>query len=101
MPCISSTLRAEAQARIERNKALLVKAEAAFEAALDAQVQSYQFDSGEASQRTTHRKLSELQDTIDRLNGLIRADEEFLSGAGITTLNLRRKRYVRRWTPYA
>ena len=54
-------------------------------------VQSYQFDSGDGSQRTTRRKLSEIQDQIERLE----ATEDWLTrelgGLGLVVTQLRRK----------
>jgi hypothetical protein len=54
-------------------------------------VQSYAFDSGEGSQRTTRRSLKDIQDSLDRLyareNHLINA----LYNMGIVSIKLRRK----------
>ena len=54
-------------------------------------VESYAFDTGEGSQRATRRKLSDIQNQIERLE----ATEEHLIGElyglGLTTVVLRRK----------
>jgi len=54
-------------------------------------VQSYQFDSGDGSQRTTRRKLSEIQDQIERLE----ATEDWLTrelyNIGLIVTQVRRK----------
>ena len=54
-------------------------------------VQSYQFDSGDGSQRTTRRKLSEIQDQIERLE----ATEDWLTrelyNMGLIVTQVRRK----------
>lgn len=84
--------------RVKRLKAQLVKVQGALSLLYDqlteqsaSSVQSYQFDSGDGSQRTTRRKLSEIQDQIERLE----ATEEHLIneiyGMGVITSTLRRK----------
>jgi len=54
-------------------------------------VQSYQFDSGDGSQRTVRRKLSEIQDQIERLE----ATEDWLTrelyNIGLIVTQVRRK----------
>jgi hypothetical protein len=91
MTCISDTERAEAEARLAKNKALLAEAQTALENTIKAEVESYRFDTGEGSQMTKRRKFSDLTDLIDRLNSWIREDEDFLAGAGVVSINLRRK----------
>ena len=88
--CITPSIMIEIGARIARNRALLTKAEAALEKALDIGAKSYMFGSGNGSQRTTHRDLKEIKAIINELNADIRADTEFLSGAGVVSMNLRR-----------
>jgi hypothetical protein len=81
-----------------RLQAQLVKVQAALTSLYDqiieqsaSSVQSYQFDSGDGSQRTTRRKLSEIQDQIERLE----ATEDWLTrelgGLGLVVTQLRRK----------
>jgi len=54
-------------------------------------VQSYQFDSGDGSQRTTRRKLSEIQDQIERLEATEEHLINELYNMGLTSIQLRRK----------
>lgn len=54
-------------------------------------VKSYAFDSGEGSQRTTRRDLSEIQDQIDRLEARERWLINELSSIGLVSVRLRRK----------
>lgn len=86
--------REEIEARLERNKQLLSKAQDALQDALDVKVKSYGLDTGEGSQRTVMRRLDDIQDLIDRLNANIRSDMELLYGMGVININLRRKKSV-------
>jgi hypothetical protein len=54
-------------------------------------VQSYQFDSGDGSQRTTRRKLSEIQDQIERLEATEEHIINELYNMGLTSIQVRRK----------
>jgi hypothetical protein len=54
-------------------------------------VQSYQFDSGDGSQRTTRRKLSEIQDQIERLEATEDHLINELYNMGLTSIQVRRK----------
>lgn len=54
-------------------------------------VSSYAFDSGEGSQRTTRRSLTEIQDMIDRLEAQERHLINELNRMGIVSIRLRRK----------
>jgi hypothetical protein len=53
--------------------------------------QSYAFDSGEGSQRTTRRSLKDIQDSIDRLYARESHLINELYGMGIVSVRLRRK----------
>jgi uncharacterized protein HemX len=86
------------ETRKSRLQAQLVKVQAALTSLYNqlaeqsaSSVQSYQFDSGDGSQRTTRRKLSEIQDQIERLE----ATEDWLTrelgGLGLVVTQLRRK----------
>lgn len=55
-------------------------------------VQSYQFDSGDGSQRTTRRKLSEIQDQIEKLEASYEHYLNELYSMGVIVTQLRRKR---------
>lgn len=85
-------------ARKSRLSAQLVKVQAALVSLYDqlaeqsaSSVQSYEFDSGDGRQRTTRRKLSDIQDQIERLE----ATEDWLTrelgGLGLVVTQLRRK----------
>lgn len=54
--------------------------------------QSYAFDSGEGSQRTNRRSLSDIQDQIDRLEAKERHLVNELSNMGLVSIRLRRKK---------
>lgn len=84
--------------RKSRLRAQLAKVQAALTSLYDqlteqsaSSVQSYQFDSGDGSQRTTRRKLSEIQDQIE----ILEATEEHLINElynmGLTSVQVRRK----------
>ena len=86
------------ETRKSRLQAQLVKVQAALTSLYDqlveqsaSSVQSYQFDSGDGSQRTTRRKLSEIQDQIERLE----ATEDWLTrelyNMGLIVTQVRRK----------
>lgn len=90
------------ETRKSRLQAQLVKVQAALASLYDqlteqsaSSVQSYQFDSGDGSQRTTRRKLSEIQDQIERLE----ASEDWITrelhNMGLVVTQVRRK------NPYA
>lgn len=57
-------------------------------------VDSYGFDSGEGSQRTTRKKMTEIQDQIDRLEAKERHLINELYNIGIVNIRLRRKRPI-------
>ena len=85
-------------ARKSRLRAQLAKVQAALASLYDqlteqsaSSVQSYQFDSGDGSQRTTRRKLSEIQDQIERLEATEEHLINELYNMGLTSIQLRRK----------
>ena len=55
---------------------------------------SYKFDSGEGSQSTTRRDLSEIQDMIERYEATERHLINELYGVGLVNIQVRRKKYV-------
>ena len=84
--------------RKSRLRAQLAKVQAALASLYDqlteqsnTSVQSYQFDSGDGSQRTTRRKLSEIQDQIERLEATEEHLINELYNMGLTSIQLRRK----------
>ena len=91
MSNLTATRKAEITARINTKKGQLAKAEAAFDAVLNEPIESYNFNSGEGSQAAKNRKLSDLQDTIDRLENQIDCLERKLRGGGVVNITVRRK----------
>jgi len=85
-------------ARKSRLRAQLAKVQAALASLYDqlteqsaSSVQSYQFDSGDGSQRTTRRKLSEIQDQIERLEATEEHLINELYNMGLISVHVRRK----------
>jgi len=85
-------------ARKSRLRAQLAKVQAALASLYDqlaeqsaSSVQSYQFDSGDGSQRTTRRKLSEIQDQIERLEATEEHLINELYNMGLISVQVRRK----------
>jgi hypothetical protein len=91
-----ASTRARIVARIARNEALLAEAETALSGTLTP-YREYRFDSGEGSQKTEYKDPRQLKDIIDSLEAQIEADYRRLNGTGIVNMNLRRKRYFRRY----
>jgi len=86
------------ETRKSRLRAQLTKVQAALTSLYDqlieqsaSSVQSYQFDSGDGSQRTTRRKLSEIQDQIERLEDTEEHLINELYNTGLIVTQLRRK----------
>ena len=84
--------------RKSRLRAQLAKVQAALASLYEqlteqsaSSVQSYQFDSGDGSQRTTRRKLSEIQDQIERLEATEEHLINELYNMGLTSVQVRRK----------
>ena len=88
-PALQSVIRS----RIVRKQAQLDSAYDALDEALkNAEIQSYQFDSGEGKQATTRRKPEELQKMISMLESDIARLYNRLSGKGVVNMSLRRRR---------
>ena len=86
------------ETRKTRLQAQLVKVQAALTSLYDqlteqsaSSVQSYQFDSGDGSQRTTRRKLSEIQDQIERLEATENWIISELYNMGLIVTQVKRK----------
>lgn len=84
--------------RKSRLQTQLARVQAALSALYDqlieqsaSSVQSYTFDSGEGIQTTRRRKLSEIQDQIDRLQSTESWIINELNNMGLINLQLRRK----------
>lgn len=54
-------------------------------------VESYKFESGEGSQQTKYRPLSELDKSLTRLNAQLDRLYRISDGKGLVVMNLRRK----------
>lgn len=76
--------------RLEKKKAQLVIVEKTYEELLAEPNESYRFDSGEGSQATKKRKLSDLSEQIDKLEAEIDGICRRLQGKGLTQIALRR-----------
>lgn len=86
------------ETRKSRLRAQLAKVQTALASLYDqlteqsaSSVQSYQFDSGDGSQRTTRRKLSEIQDQIEKLEATEEHLINELYNMGLTSIQVRRK----------
>ena len=90
MVCISTTELARINARITTYETLLTAADAAVLAA-QTDVESYRFDSGEATQQTKRRKLKDLLNNVESIEAILRRLNQRLNGTGVINLNLRRK----------
>lgn len=93
MSCLSSTVRAEKLAQLVKLEAMLLKAETAYCATLEAGgtgLESYRFDSAEGSQSAKLLDPSKLQDQISFLQSRINRIKSELRGTGVHTTNLRR-----------
>ena len=82
-------------ARLKRNllriQDALTALNASFIDASESGVESYAFDSGEGSQRTTRRKLSEIRAQIRNLEAEEESIINELYGMGLVNVRLRRK----------
>ncbi len=86
-----SNRKARLQTQLARVQASLTSLYSTLADAATSQTQSYMFDSGEGSQRTTRRKLSDIQDMIDRLTATENHLINELSNMGLVNVRVRRK----------
>ena len=93
MSCLSTSTKADIQAKIVRLQAQLEIVNNTLDGALEGDVLEYRFDSGEGSQRTEYRTFSDLTKTVDWIESRINYYTNRLNGAGLSNLNLRRKQY--------
>lgn len=81
------------QDRLAKKEASLAIVCATYDNLLAEENESYRFDSGEGSQSTKKRKISELSNEIDKLESEIDNLTRRLNGLGLTKVILRRKPY--------
>jgi hypothetical protein len=86
------TTRERLEAKLAKKESLLDIAYTTYEELLSSANESYRFDSGQGSQRTNKRKISELKDQIDSLESEIDGIIRRLCGRGLTKIVLRRTR---------
>lgn len=80
------------QNRLAKKEAQLEKAYIAYDKLIENNNESYRFDSGEGSQSTKKRSLSDLSAEISRLESEIDGICRKLKGYGLTTIKLNRRR---------
>jgi hypothetical protein len=91
MAYLTPALRSRIQLQIATKELQLEAANNSLTAALgNAEVQTYQFDSGEGRQSTTRRKPEEIIRVIRQLESEIERLYRRLSGSGLVNMNLRR-----------
>ena len=86
-----SARKARLQARLTSCQSQIAALEDALEESVATNIQNYSFDSGEASQKVSRRKISDMQDNLDRLYARESHLINELSNMGIVSLRLRRK----------
>ncbi len=86
-----TTRKTRLQSRLTHVQAQIEKLEGVVDEMAASGINSYQFDSGEGSQRTTRRSLSEIQDMIDRLYATESHLINELYNMGIVSVRLRRR----------
>ena len=91
MSYLSSSEIARIEALIATKEAQLVLANATYEALLANDIESYQFDSNEGSQRARRVKISEMKDQIDSLEAEIERLGRRLKQGGLVNITLRRQ----------
>lgn len=91
MSCLSSTVRAEKQAELAKYEARLLKLEAAFDAATEAGLSSYKFDSGEGSQQAKFMSLNDMTTAINFTQSRINRIRGELRGTGVFSMGFRRR----------
>jgi ElaB/YqjD/DUF883 family membrane-anchored ribosome-binding protein len=92
MSCLSSTRKAEIEARITKLQARLTLAENALDDVLNSEgIKSGKFDSGEAMSWWSQQSPEELQKIISNIEANLDYYRNKLNGTGIVRLNLRRR----------
>ena len=90
MPCLTTAQRARILAQIAQKQIQLVIVNTTYTEALADASENYKFDSNEGAQSMKNRKLSDLKDQIDSLQGEIDQLYRRLTGRGLVSMRLRR-----------
>jgi hypothetical protein len=91
MSPLHPSIRARIAAQIASKEATLVKANAAYDSALESShISSYTFDGGEGKQQTFRRKPAEIRIEITNLETEIDSLYRRLGGTGVVNMTLRR-----------
>jgi len=90
MACLTPAQRARILARIEQKEAQLEIVNTTYTEALADASEQYKFDSNEGAQSLKNRKLSELKEQIDSLQGEIDQLYRRLNCGGLVSMKLRR-----------
>ena len=91
MSCSTSAYVQRLRDRLATKETSLEKAQAALDAALDAPILKYKFNSTEASQQAERRKLDELQMIVDSLQAEVDRLRREICGIGTHAIRLRRR----------
>ena len=91
MGYLNSTERSTLIARRTEYEEMLEVVKATYLSELAVPTEEYRFNSGEGSQQARRRKLNDLKEQIEWLEGEIDLINRRLKGSGIVTLNVRRK----------
>lgn len=86
-----SVKKARLLAKKSKLESQITTLEETLDSLLATEVESYKYDSGEGSQQVKRRKLSEIQDQLDRLESRLDAICRRLAGLGLTSIRLNRK----------
>ena len=89
--CLNSSERTRIRALIVEKEDQLAVANATYLKALQSDAEQYKLDTGEGSQMTKKRKLSEIKEAIDSLQQEIENLYRRLRCGGLVKMNLRRK----------
>ncbi len=90
MSCLSSARIAQIKARLVAKELQLKAANELFDKLLNNPYQMSRFDSGEGSQQSSQKKLTDVQKTISTLESEINRLEVKLARKGIVNMTMRR-----------
>lgn len=92
MSCLSATVKAEKEAQVTKLTARLTKLEGALDAAADAGLESFRFDSGEGSQSSKFIKITDAAELINFYQSRVNRLNAELRGTGVVSAGMRRLR---------